>query len=220
VEHCNFWTLQECAVVFVCANYKIRVLLAGLLYHLEQRTLLLLAVYDEYAVEDLVAAVLAVNLGESEHLTVCKAAAKLLAKALKVLNLLRIKGKALLFVVLLKILYINYRIRLFVNCKDLLVEPVVQALQHLVILRLLLLCAEELLYALYAANVHILGNLHCSCTPRGNHLPSWANEFSFYCLLLQLAGIPKQPLEGICILLRNHLLSLNGYYRICAGTKE
>ena len=62
MEHLYCWALQEGAVVFVCANYKVWILLACPLYHLKERTLHLLAIYHKDTIKDLVPAVLAVYL--------------------------------------------------------------------------------------------------------------------------------------------------------------
>ena len=52
------WSLSEGYVVSVCREYLVRVLLRGLLNHLEERRLLLHSVDDECAAEYLVTAVL------------------------------------------------------------------------------------------------------------------------------------------------------------------
>ena len=80
------------------------VLLSGLLDHLEERTLLLLPVYDERATEDLVPAVLAVDLCEAEHLAVGELASQLLLHAVQVLDLLCREGQTLLLVVGLQVI--------------------------------------------------------------------------------------------------------------------
>ena len=61
-------TLRESHIVFVCRENLVRVLLCCLLDHSEQRRLHLLAVDDERTAEDLVAAVLRVDLCETENL--------------------------------------------------------------------------------------------------------------------------------------------------------
>ena len=65
---------------------------AGVLDHGEETALLLLAVEDEGASEDLVSAVLAIDLGEAEELTVGQGASKSLAKRLKISDLFLAEG--------------------------------------------------------------------------------------------------------------------------------
>ena len=66
--HCRYGEIdlivrsEEGAVVFVCANYKVWILLACPLYHLKERTLHLLAIYHKDTIKDFVSAVLAVYL--------------------------------------------------------------------------------------------------------------------------------------------------------------
>ena len=61
-------------VVLVGRKRILRTLRVGVLYHLEQRLRLLLAVDDELGAEDLVAAVLGIHLPEHHKLGVCRVA--------------------------------------------------------------------------------------------------------------------------------------------------
>ena len=61
-------------IVLVGRKRILRTLRVGVLYHLEQRLRLLLAVDDELGAEDLVAAVLGIHLPEHHKLGVCRVA--------------------------------------------------------------------------------------------------------------------------------------------------
>ena len=89
MEHLQRRALDKCAIVFVCRYHPVGVGLGRLLDQLEQRRGLLLAVNYKRTVENLVAAVLAVDLAEAEHLAVGKAAAQLCREVLQVLDLFR-----------------------------------------------------------------------------------------------------------------------------------
>ena len=65
---------------------------AGVLDHGEEATLLLLAVEDEGASEDLVSAVLAIDLREAEELAVGQGASESLAKSLEISDLFLAEG--------------------------------------------------------------------------------------------------------------------------------
>ena len=75
-------------IIFIGGDDLMGILLCSLLNHLEEAALLLLAVDDERTTEDLVTAVLTVNLCEAKHLTVCKLAAQLLLHIMQVLYFL------------------------------------------------------------------------------------------------------------------------------------
>ena len=81
-------TLCESHVVLVSRENLVGVLLSGLLDHSEKRRLHLLTVNDERTAENLVTAVLRVDLCETEDLRVGKWASELLLNLVEILNLL------------------------------------------------------------------------------------------------------------------------------------
>ncbi len=139
------------------------------------------------------AAVLGVNLCEAENLGVSERTAQLSLHLVKVLYLLGRKGKSLLLVVFLKILHVLDGLGLDVNGEDVLVQAVVHALQHRVVVGVHGVYGEVLLYTTNALEIHVLRNLNGICTPRGNHLAAWANEITGHALCVNDCGIVVKP---------------------------
>ena len=79
---------------------------------------------------------------------------------MQILYLLRTQCKTLLLVVFLKVVHILDGLWLDVNRKNVLVDAIVHALQHLVVLSILAVYGEVLLDAADAFKTHVLGNLN------------------------------------------------------------
>ena len=144
---------------------------------------------------------LAVDLAEAEHLAVCEAAAQLCRKVLQILDLFRRECQPLATVILLKIGYVLDRVGSMVYLENILVQTAIEPLQHLVVSSILTLHGEILLYALQAADVHILGYLHRGGAPGSYHLAARPDKPSFNLLLVGFLGARKKPLKGIDSLL-------------------
>ena len=123
-------TLSERHIIFIGGDDVMGVLLSGFLYHLEEGRRFLLAVDDEGSAEYLVPAVLAVYLCEAEDLAVGELTAELCLHLPQVLYLLGRQGESLLLVVLLQIVDVDDGLGLAVDGEDVLVEAVVEALEH------------------------------------------------------------------------------------------
>ena len=162
-------SLGEGHVVLVGGEDFARILAGGLLDHVEERRLHLLAVDDEGASKDLVAAMLGVDLSETEDLAVRERASVLLLYLVEVGDLLGREGESLLLVELLEVVHALDGLGVVVDGKDLLVQTVIHALEHGVVVGISVGHREELLYTRNAAEVHILGNLNGICAPRRNH---------------------------------------------------
>ena len=195
-EQLHLWAAAEGHVVLVGRQYMVGVLLRGLLDHLEQAALFLLAVDDEGTAEYLVTAVLAVDLCKTEYLGVCQVATQLTLHTVQVLYLLGAQCQALLLVVGVQVCYLQDGLGLDVHAEDVLVQAVlVHALQHGVELGVLVGHGEILLYAFYAVDVHVLGYLHSIGAPRGDHLAARANETSLQAVGVQHGGLAIQPAQ-------------------------
>ena len=224
-EHLDLRPLKESAVVFVRAYNQVGIEFCGLLDHLEQRRFHLFAVYDEGSVENLVAAVLAVDLAEAEHLAVCKRTADLPGQTFQVGDFLLAQGQSLLLVIGCEVLYVYNLVRLLVNGKYILVQSFVKPLEHLVIHRnqctfrtsaldpgtlnrsffsasAFVNGREVLLHPFNAGNVHVLGNLHGSCAPWSYHFPARTGEVSFDSLSLYQGSLAQEPFKCIDVIVR------------------
>ena len=121
-------TLRKSHVVLIGRKNLVGIFLGRLFNHLEERRLHLLAVDDERAAEDLMPAVLRVDLCKAENLRVGQRTAILFLQSVQVFNLFGRESQALLLVVFLQVLHIFDRLGLDVDGKDRLVETLVLAL--------------------------------------------------------------------------------------------
>ena len=189
-------TLAECHVVLVGRQDAVGVLLCGLLDHLEQAAFLLLAVNYEGPTEDLVAAVLTVDLCKAEHLRVGQGTAQLTFHLVQVLNFLCTQCQTFLLVVCLQVGNLHDGLWLYVHAEEFLVQTVlVHALKHGVELGILALHGEVFLNACYAFHSHVLCNLHGVGAPGGNHLTAWTNEASLQMVCFQHFGLAIEPAQ-------------------------
>ena len=138
---------------------------------------------------------LRVDLCEAEHLRVGKATAQVLLHLFEIGHLLGREGKTLLLVILGQIVDVYNRSRLNVDEEELLVESLVHALQHGVILGFLACHGIVLLDTCDALDTHVLGNLHGIGTPRGDHLAARTDEESLHRFALYQFGIAEQPTQ-------------------------
>ena len=111
----NNGTLQECAVILVCRGYAIGVGFGRMLDQVEQRRRFLLAIDHERTAEDLMTAVLRVNLRETEYLAIGQRATHLLAHLFEVCDLLLAQCQTLSAVVALDVVDIYDFFGLFVD---------------------------------------------------------------------------------------------------------
>ena len=189
-------TLAERHVVLVGREYAVGVLLSGLLDHLEQAALLLFTVDDEGSAENLVTAVLAVDLCETEYLGVCQGTAQLALYLVQVFNLFCAQCQAFLLVVCLQVGNLHNGLRLYVHAEQILVQTVlVHALKHGVELGLLVLHREVFLYACNALYSHVLCYLHGIGTPGSYHLAARTHEATCQMVCFQHFGLAIQPAQ-------------------------
>ena len=139
------------------------------------------------------AAVLGVDLREAEHLAVGQLAAQLAAHLVQVGDLLSAQRQAFLLVVGLQVVDVDDRIRLLADGEYHLVQPVIDALQHRVVIRLGRADGEVFLDAGDALQAHVLGDLDRVRAPRGNHLAARADEMSFHGLSTCRCRAAEEP---------------------------
>ena len=165
-------------IILVGRYYAIGILVCGTLNHCKERRWHLLAVDNECTTENLMATVLRVYLSKAEYLAIGKFATKLTFDAMQIIDFLFRECQSFGLVVAVKILDKLNRLRLDADFKDTLVESFIHSLKHRIVLGILVLNREILLDTHNTFDTHILGNLYSICTPRSNHLATWANEIA------------------------------------------
>ena len=207
-------TLGKGHVVLVGREYLAGILLCGFLDHGKEARFHLFAVDDKGAAENLMTAVLGVDLGKSEDFGVGERPPVLLLYLVQILYLFGREGESFLLVVLLQVVHILDRLRLVVHGEDILIQPLVHALQHGVVVRLFTAYGEILLDTRNAAKTHVLGNLNGIGAPRCNHLAAGTHIKSLQSVNTQAGGIAVKPTKFVDFLLiglmvnlsRNHVL--------------
>ena len=189
----NDRSLGKCHIIFIGRKNLVGVLLRGLLDHREERTLHLLAVDDKGSAEDLMTAVLRVDLCEAEDLRISQRTAVLLLQSVQVFDLLRAQGQTFLLVVFLQIVHVLDGLRLDVDGEDALVEAVVHALQHRVVVGILAGYGEIFLDAADALEAHVLGDFYGVGGPRGHHLTARTYEESVELVCIKQRCLAVKP---------------------------
>ena len=184
---------DEGHIVLVGRHQSVRVHLRGLLDEGEERVGHLLAIDDESAVEDLVAAVLGVDLCEAIHLAVGKFAPNLCRYAFQVFHLLTAQGQTFLLVVGLNVVDVFQRLGLAVHREHLLVEVLIAVLQHRVVRSLLRVHFLELLDTDNTFDTHVLGDLDGIGAPRRDHLTARAYKMAFHRVFFDHCGVTEKP---------------------------
>ena len=191
-----------------------------LLNHGKERAFHLLAVDDEGAAENLVAAVLRVDLGKAEDFRVGQPASVLLLQSVQVFYLLGRKGESLLFVVFLKVLHILDGFGLDVNREDVLVKTVVHALQHRVVLGILRCYREVFLDTRNTAEVHVLRDFYGIRRPGGHHFAARTYEDAFQAVAVEQLGIAIEPAKFLYFVLGELVIGLGGNHALLWSLKE
>ena len=119
---------------------------------------------------------------------------------MKILNLLGRECKTLLLVVAFEVFDEFDGLGSDIHSKDILVESFIEALQHGVVLGILIGNGKILLDALHTLDTHILGNLNGICTPRSNHFATRAYKITFDTLSVNKSGSAVQPAQFFYIL--------------------
>ena len=203
-------TLGKGHIILVGGEYLARMVLGRFLDEREEARRTLLTVDDKRTAEDLVAAVLGVDLRKTEDLTVGERSSVLLLNLVEVGYLLRTQREALFLVVLLDIVHVFDGLRLVIDGEDRLVEAVVHTLEHAVVLGVLVGDGEELLYTRNAAETHVLRDLNGIRTPRRNHLTARTDKVARQLLGVEQRGVAIQPAEGLRLGCAGLMVNLSG----------
>ena len=203
-------TLGKRHVVAVGRDDLARMLLGRLLDQREEARLALLAVNDKLTAEDLVAAVLRVDLREAEDLRVGERTPVLLLDLVQIFYLFRTQGEAFLLIVFLDVLHVLDRLWLVVDGEDRLVQSFVHTLEHAVVVSILTLYGEVLLNTRNAGETHVLCDLNGISTPRGYHFAARAYKEAFELRVVQQCGVTIKPAEGLLLLVTGLVVDLSG----------
>ncbi len=106
-----------------------------------------------------------IYLCKSIHFTVSQRSSHFFCNPVQVTNLIFTQCQTFLFVIRCNVFNIDNRIRLFIDGKNLLIQSIIQSLQHRVEFGMLILYLKKFFHPANTFNPHILGNLNSIRTP-------------------------------------------------------
>lgn len=207
-------------VVFVGGNNLIGIFLRGLFNHLEERRLLFHTVDDERSAEDFVAAVFRVDLREAEYFGIGQPAAEVFFHFLKVVHFFFGEGQAFFFVVCFQVFDVYDGFRPAVCGKYVLVETFVHALQHRVVVCVLVFHGKVFLNAGYAVQAHVLSDFYGICAPRGNHFRDAGLRNVLSGCLHFRGRLLQKPAEFVAVCLIEVAVALCGNHALGRGSEK
>ena len=219
-ELLDLGSLCEGHVVLIGRENLARIFFSGLLDECEEARGTLLAVDDKRAAEDLVTAVLRVDLCEAEDLGVGQRASVLLFYLMEIFYFLRTQREALLLVVLLDVVDVLDGLRLVVDGEDSLVQTFVHTLEHGIVLGVLAFDGEVLLNTRNAGETHVLRDLNGICAPWCNHFAAWSDEEAVQLLVAEHLGVAVEPAQFLLLLLTGLVVHLSGNDSLLRSLKE
>ena len=163
---------------------------------------------------------LGINLCKAEDLAVGQRTAEVLLHLLQVRDFLGAERQAFLLVVGFQVLDVQDGFGLAVGGEDILIQALVHALQHRVVVGVLVLHGEIFLDARDALETHVLGNLHGIGAPRGNHLAARAHEVSRQVVFSLGGSLPKKPAKFADVRSIGRVVALGGNHALRGGSEK
>ena len=151
---------------------------------------------------------------EAKHLAVRQFSSQLTFHLVQILNLLWRECQTFLLVVFLQILDVENRGGLDIHREDVLVQTLVHALKHGVVLGILAIDREILLDALHAFDGHVLGDFHRVRAPRRDHLTAWAYKETLQIVLVFWTGFAIQPAKPLDFISGEFVVHLSGNHTL------
>ena len=157
---------------------------------------------------------LGVDLCETEDLAIRERASVLLLYLVEVGDLLGREGEALLLVELLEVVHALDGLGVVVDGEDLLVQTVIHALEHRVVVGLGRIYGEILLYAADSLQGHVLRDLYRVGAPRRDHLAPGAYEISLQLIIIYRLGIAVKPTKFAYLFFGKLVICLRGNHAL------
>ena len=167
-------------------------------------------------------AVLGIDLRETEHLGVGQRTSQVFLYFLKVVHLLFGERQTFFFVVCFQVIDMDYRLRLAVGGKYVLVQTFIHTLQHRVTLCVFVFYGEIFFDTGDTVQTHVLGDFHSIGTPRSNHFTARADEMSFQVVFTFGGGFSKKPAEFVAVCLSKFVVTFYGNHALgwCSEKKN
>ena len=179
-------------VVFVGREDAVRIFFRGAFDHGKEGGGHFLAVDDKRTAENLVAAVLGVELRETKDLTVGEGATELALHTVEIFDLCGRKCESFLLIVGVEIVDRANGFGRVVDSEKRVVQSVVNSLQHGVVL-LLGRGGEVFFNARNAVEIHVLRDLNGICAPRSYHFAAGSDEEPFHTIAFDRGSLSVEP---------------------------
>ncbi len=164
--------------------------------------------------------VLRVDLGKTEDLRVCERTTQFVLYLVQISNLFFRESETFLLVVFLEVCHVLDGFGLYVYIEDGLIEPVIHALQHGVVLCLSRCHGEVFLYTQNAAEIHILCNLYGICAPRCYHLATRTHEEALHLCAIHKRSLAIKPAKLADFVGCQLMITLRCDYALLGSFKE
>ena len=140
-------------------------------------------------------AMFTIDLSEAKDLTVSEFPAELTFHLMQVFYLFGGQREAFLLVVFLQIVNAEDGLGLLVDGEDVLIQAVIEALEHGIVVSILVLYGEVFLYSRNAFDGHVLRDFHCVSAPGRNHFAARTDEIALQVLFLFSIRFSIKPAE-------------------------
>ena len=206
--------LRERHIVLISRQNLVWILLSGLLNHLEERRFFLLSVDDEGATENLVTAMLRVDLGETEHFRVSQLTPQLTFHIVEVCDFLRTQRQSFLLIVFFQVLNVKNWGRSDFDGEYILVQTAVHTLKHGVVVGIFIRNREIFLDSLHPIDGHVLRDFHGVRTPWSHHLTARSDKKATESFCVQTFGIAVKPAQLLSLLFIHWMIQTRGDYTL------
>ena len=158
---------------------------------------------------------LGVDLCKTENLGVGQLPAVFLFYLVQVGDFLWREGESFLLVVSLNVFHKLDRLWLAVHVEDVLVQSLIHALQHRIVLGIFRFHGEIFLDTRNAFQTHVLRDFHSIGTPRSYHFASWTHIKTVYRVCLQTGSVAVKPTKFVDFFLIGLMINLSCNNALC-----
>ena len=107
-----------------------------------------------------------------------------------------------------------------IDTENMLIKPVVHALEHAVVFSILVRYREIFFYTQNAIETHVLSNLNGICAPWGYHFTARAYKKAFELVLFQEGSVAEKPAKFLNFMFTGLMINFGSNDVLSGGLKE